>query len=99
MTKQHPELNQKILSNFRCYLAPKKHQREKRFDTDSFEISANSGASSCATADEIYSKLGTYKHLTGVKINGIAEGIKVAGYGSVSWIFQDDKKEYIELIV
>ena len=37
--------------------------------------------------------------MTGVKINGIAEGIKVAGYGSVSWIFQDDKKENIELII
>ena len=42
---------------------------------------------------------GSYKHLTGVKINGIAEGLKVAGCGSVSWIFQDDKKDNIELVI
>ena len=37
--------------------------------------------------------------MTGLTINGIAEGLKVAGYGSVSWIFQDDKKENIEIII
>ena len=69
------------------------------FDIDSFKICADSGASSCVTPDEIDFIIGTYKYLTGVKINGIAEGIKVAGCGSVSWIFQDDKKQDIELII
>ena len=37
--------------------------------------------------------------MTGVTINDIAEGIKVVGCGSVSWIFQDDKKESIEIVI
>ena len=90
MTKQHPEINQDILSNLRCYFSPKKH---------SFDICANSGALYCATPDEIDFIPGTYKHLTGVKINSIAEGIKVAGYKYFSWIFQYYKRENIKLII
>ena len=37
--------------------------------------------------------------MTGVTINDISEGIKVVGCGSVSWIFQDDKKESIEIVI
>ena len=37
--------------------------------------------------------------MTGVTINGIAEGLKVAGCGSVSWILQDDNKDNIEIII
>ena len=69
----------------------------KKFDTNSFEICANSVASYCATTNEIDFITGTYKHFSGVTINGIAEGLKVAGCGSVSYIFQDDKKENIEI--
>ena len=99
MTKRHPEINQDILSNLCCYLAPNKHCRKINFDTDSFEICANYGASSCTTPDGIYFIPGTYKHLTGVKISGIDEGLKVAGCRSVSWIIQDYKKKNIELII
>ena len=60
---------------------------------------ADSGASSCETYDEIDSIPGNYKYLKGVTINGIYEGLKVAGRGSVSWIFHDDKSENIELII
>ena len=81
------------------YLAPNKNWRKRKFDTDSFEIYSGSGASSCATPDEIDFIPGTYKHLTGVTINGIAEGLKVSGCGSVSWIFQYDNKDNIELIM
>ena len=35
----------------------------------------------------------------GAKINIIAKGLKVSGCGSLSQIFQDDKKENIEIIV
>ena len=52
---------------------------KKKFDTNSFDICADSGASSCATPDEIDFIPGTYKHLTGVTINGIVEGLKVTG--------------------
>ena len=78
MSTRHPEINIYLLLNLRCYLAPKKHWR-KKFDTNSFEICANSGASSCATPDKIDFIPGTYNYLTGLKINGIAEGLKVAG--------------------
>ena len=78
MTTQHPEINRNFLSNLRCHLDPKKHRR-KRFDTNSFDICADSSASSCATPDKIDFIPGTYKNLTGVIINGISEGIKVAG--------------------
>ena len=99
MTEQHPEINRYILSNLRWYLAPKKHSRKKKFDTESFEICDNSGASYCATPNEIDFIPGTYKQFTSATINGISEGLKVAGCGSVSWIFQDDKRENIELII
>ena len=69
------------------------------FDTDCFDICADSGASSCATPYEIYLIPGIYKHLTDMTINGIAEGLKVSGCGSVSWNFQDDNKENIELVI
>ena len=95
MTKQHPENNQDLLSNSRCYLAPKKNWRKIAFDANSFDIFANYSDSYCATPDEVDFFLDTYKHLTGVKINGIDEGLKVAGLGSVCWIFQDDKRDNI----
>ena len=37
--------------------------------------------------------------MTVVTINGIAEGLKISGCGSVSWIFKDDKKDNIEIII
>ena len=72
---------------------------EKKFDTNYFKICADSGASFCATSDEIDSIRGTYTNLTSVTTNGIAEGLKVADCGSVSWILQDDKKDNIEIII
>ena len=71
----------------------------KKSDTDSFNICADSGASYCATPDEIDFVSVTYKHLTRVAINGIAGGLEVASCVSVSWIFQDDKKEINEIII
>ena len=99
MTTRNLEINRYLLSNLRCYLAPKKHRRKIKFDTDYFDICADSGASSCATPDEIDFMPGAYKHLTEVATNGIAEGLKVTGCRSVCWIFQDDKKENIEIII
>ena len=71
----------------------------KKFENDYFDICADSGASSCATPDEIDFIPGNYKNLTGVTINFIAEGLKVSGCGSFSWILQYDKKENIEIII
>ena len=99
MTKRHPKINRDLLSNLHCYIAPKKHWRKTKFDINSFKIFADSGASSCATSDEFDFIPGTYTDLTGVTINGIAERLKVTGCGSVSWIYQDYKKENIELII
>ena len=77
----------------------KEISEKKKFDTNSLDICAKSGASSFTTPDEIDFITGTYKHLTDVTINGIAEGLKIAGCGSVSWTFQEDKKENIEIII
>ena len=79
MTKIHPEINRDLLSNLRCYLAPKTNQRKTKFETDSFDICANFGASYCAKPDEIDLITGTYKNLTVVSINVISEGLKFAG--------------------
>ena len=95
MTTRHTEINQDLLSNLFWYLAPKKHWRKIKFGTESFNICADSGASSCTTSDEIDFIPDTYIHLISVTINGIAEGFKVAGCGSASCIFQDDKKDHI----
>ena len=54
---------------------------------------------SCGTPDEIDFIPGTYKKITGVTIKGFAEWLKVAGCGSVSCIFQDDKNKNIEIII
>ena len=72
---------------------------ENKFWYQSFHICANFGAWYCATPDKIYCIPDTYKYLTGLTINGISERIKAAGCGSFSWIFQDDKKENIEIII
>ena len=84
-----------LLSNLHCYLDPNKYRRKIKVETDSFGICADSGASSCATPDQIYFIPGTYRHFNVVKINWIAEELKVAGCGSVSWILQYDKKDNI----
>ena len=99
MTKRHKKFNWDLLSNLCCYLAPKKNWRKPKFGTDSFDICSDYGVSSCATPNEIDFIPGTYKHLTGVTINEISEGLKDTGCASVSWIFQDDKKVNIELII
>ena len=99
MTTQQKEINWDLLSNLRCYLAPNNHRRKTKSDNDSLEICADSGASSCETPDEIDFIPGTYKILTIVTINGISEGLKFSGCRSVSWTFQDDKKENIEIII
>ena len=99
MRTQHPVINRDLLSNLCCYLAPKKHRRKTKFDTESIDTCAQYGALSYATPDETVFIPGTYKHLTGVTINRVAEGLKVSGYGSVGQIFQDNKKENIELII
>ena len=99
MTKGHPEINTYLLSYLRYYLALKKHWRKIVFDTGSFDICANYGASSCATPDEIDFIPGNYKFFTGVTINGIAEVVKAVGHTYCFWIFQDDKRESIELII
>ena len=95
MTTQHPEINKDLLSKLCCYLAPKKHWIKTKFHIDAFEIFANSCASSCAPPDEIYFITGTCIIFTGVTIKSIAEGLKVAGCGSVSSIIQDDNKDHI----
>ena len=76
-----PELSQiskdSVSNFFFCYVSLERNF----FYTDSFEIFAYSGTSSCATPDEIDSIPGTYTYLTGIKINGISEGLKLAGCG------------------
>ena len=72
---------------------------EKKLDTDSFEICADYGASSCAAPNEIDFIPGTYKFLTGVTINVIAEGIKVTGCGSVSWILMITRRRILNLLL
>ena len=71
----------------------------KKFHTDSLEICADSGASSCETLDEIYFIPGTYKHLNSVTINCIGEGLKVSGWGSVSWIFKIIRRRILNLVL
>ena len=70
----------------------------KKFDTESFKICADSGASSCATPDEIDFIPGTYKNLTDVTINTISEGLKVAGCVSVSWILKMIRRRILKLL-
>ena len=99
MMTRHSEINRDLLTNLPCYLATKKHWRKIKFATNSFGLFANSVASYCATPDEINFIPGTYKHSTSITINGISEGLKFSGCVSVSWGFQDDKKENIEIII
>ena len=98
MTTKHPE---SIRTSYQIDAAILLQGKigEIKFDTDSFNICANSGALSCVTPDEIDFIPGNYKHWTGVTIHGIAKGLKVAVCGSVSQVFQDDKKENIVIII
>ena len=99
MTTGQKEINWYLLSNLRCYLTQKKNRRKTKFESDSFKICANSGASYCATPDEIYFIPGTYKHLTGVKISGISKGIKVAGCRPGSWIFKMTRRRILKWLL
>ena len=67
------------------------------FNTDSYPLVIDSGASSSATpfkSDYIDS---TYKTLEGVIISGIASGLKTASIGSVSYKIKDDNRNSIDL--
>ena len=73
--------------------------RNTILDIKSFEICVNSGASFCATPDETDFITSTNENLIGVPVIRISGGLKVVSCWSVSWIFQYDKKEHIELII
>ena len=67
------------------------------FDTDSFPIVIDSGASSSATPFKTDYIAGTYKILDGVVISGIASGLEAKGIGSVIYKIKDDNGIPIDL--
>jgi len=67
------------------------------FDSDSFQLIADCGASSTATFCYDDFIPGTYKSLQGVTISGIASGLKASGIGSVKYPIVDDNGSIIDL--
>ena len=61
-----------------------------RFDSDSFDVCIDSGASSTCTMAMSDFIPGTYKSLSGKSISGITSSLPIEGYGSVNWTFRDD---------
>ena len=67
------------------------------FDTDSFALVLDSGASSSAALYKSNFIDGTYKPLSSIIISGIASGLEVAGIGSTLYKIKDDDNNLIDL--
>ena len=67
------------------------------FDSDSFPVVFDSGASSTSTDTKDDFIPGTFVAIEGVSVSGIASGLEVKGYGSVNWNFYTIKGEVISL--
>ena len=67
------------------------------FDTDSFSLIVDSGASSTATPCKDNFIEHIYKPLNGVTISGIRSGLNASGIGSVLYKMKDDDNNLIDL--
>ena len=67
------------------------------FDSDSFPVALDSGASSTSTSNKEDFIPGTFAPLDGVSVLGIASGLNVSGYYTVSWNFYTIKGEVVTL--
>ena len=69
------------------------------FDSDSFPMVFNSGASSNSTSHKDNFVPGTFIPLSGVSVSGITLGLAVSGYGTISWKFYTIKGEVVTLAI
>ena len=67
------------------------------FDTDSFPIIIDTGASSTSTPYKSDFIPDSYKPLKGITISGIASGLKALGVGSILCKIKDDQGNLIDL--
>ena len=65
------------------------------FDSDSYTICIDTGASCCISNDHSHFVL--LDPIENVKVTGIASGLTVKGMGIVKWTFMDDSSQVIEV--
>ena len=97
LVSRTPLQNKIILDALMAYQAPRRRHKNVHFDSDSFDICVDTGASSTCTSSRDDFVPGSYVNLEGATINGIASGLTVAGYGTVRWVFHDDNHQPIDV--
>ena len=97
LVSRTPLQNKIILDALMAYQAPRRPHKNVHFDSDSFDICVDTGASSTCTSSRDDFVPGSYVTVEGATINGIASGLTVAGYGTVRWVFHDDNYQPIDV--
>ena len=69
------------------------------FDSDSFPVVFDSGASSTSTSEKKDFIPDTFVPMSGVTVLGITSGLQVEGHGTVSWNFYSSKGGVIILTI
>ena len=98
VTMRDSHLNKLLFSELSAYVAkPTKHVKTTFFDSDSFEVCVDSGASSTCTMERNDFLPDTFQPISGHVINGISSGLEVLGVGTVRWVIHNDDLEPIDV--
>ena len=97
LVSRTPLQNKIILNALMAYQAPRRWHKNIHFDSDSFDICVDTGASSTYTSSRNDFFPGSYVNLEGETVNSIASGLTVAGYGTIQWVFHDDNHHSINV--
>ena len=84
MNTTHKQTWTNQLKQLRIFNNSLNKQNSFLFDLDSFPVVFDSGASSTSTSYKDDFAQGTFVPLNGVTVSGIASGLEVAGYGTLS---------------
>ena len=85
-----PLQNKMLLQSLEAMQAPRRQHKNVHFDSDSFDICVDTGASLTFTPSKEDFISDSCVPLEGATTNGIASGLPIAGYGTIRWVFHDD---------
>ena len=97
LIRRTPLQNKILLQTLDAYQAPCKRTSRTHFDSDTFEICVDTGASLTCTLSKEDFIPDSYVSIEGATINGIASGLSVIGYGTIRWVITDDNGDPIDV--
>ena len=90
--------NKILLNALQAHVAtPSRSTHTVYFNSNSFDVYINSGASSTCTMHRQDFIPGTFHSLSGYTINGISSALEVIGYGTIRWVIHDNNNVPIDV--